>query len=236
MNEERKFFGMTRVQIGILAGLAVFLLLLICGGGVLILRRGGMGFSGQSVPTVMPTVTSVMVTPPTLTPTITMTPVPYDQLVPSDWKQFKTSLVEIWMPGNFTLADNKTKDITANFGVPDLQLTEVSSKSSAYTMLVSISYDYSTGASLDELLDEKFPTIPFQARISDRRTVFVNTHEARKIVIEFKVNNIDFNNMVYVIQDGSTIWYVEYVAQIAEFFDNLDTFEQSINTFRPANY
>jgi hypothetical protein len=85
-------------------------------------------------------------------------------------------------------------------------------------------------------LDEKFPTIPFQARISDRRTVFVNTHEARKIVIEFKVNNIDFNNMVYVIQDGSTIWYVEYVAQIAEFFDNLDTFEQSINTFRPANY
>lgn len=236
MNEEQKYFGMTGIQIGILAGLAGFLLLLVCVGSWLLLRNGGIGFAGPSVPTVMPTVTSVLVTPPTLTPTITLTPVPYEQLIPSDWKQYKTSLVEIWMPGNFILADNKTKDITANFGVPDLLLTEVTSNSSAYTMLVSISYDHSTGGSLDELLDEKFPSIPYPARIADRRTVFVNTHEARKVVIEFKVNNIDFNNMVYVIQDGSTIWYVEYVAQIAEFFDNLGVFEQSINTFRPASY
>jgi hypothetical protein len=103
-------------------------------------------------------------------------------------------------------------------------------------MLVSVSYDLSTSGSLDELLDEKFPNIPYQAHIADRRTVFINTHEARQIVIEFKVDNIDYNNLVYVIQDGNTVWYVEYVAQIAEYFDNLETFQASIKTFRPASY
>jgi len=235
MDAERKYFGMTRMQIGILAGLAGTLLLIVCIGGWFILRNTGSSV-GSTAPTVIPSVTSVMVTPPTVTPTITLTPAPYEQLIPADWKQYKTSLVEIWMPGNFKLADNRTKDITANFGVSDLLLTEVTSKSSAYTMLVSVSYDLSTGNSLDALLDEKFPSIPYQARIADRRTVFVNTLEARRVLIEFKVENIEYNNMVYIIQDGSTIWYVEYVAQIAEFFDNLPVFEQSIKTFRPAAY
>lgn len=236
MNEEQKYFGMTRMQIGILGGLAGALLIIVCVGGWFVFRNAGGGIGNSSAPTAVPTVTSIAVTPPTVTPTITPTAVPYEQLIPADWKQYKTALVEIWMPGNFKLADNRTKDITANFGVPDLLLAEVTSKSSAYTMLVSVSYDLSTGESLDELLDKKFPNIPYQARIADRRTVFVNTLEARRVVIEFKVENIDYNNVVYVIQDGNTVWYVEYVAQINEFFDNLPVFEQSIKTFRPVSY
>ena len=236
MNEDGKLFGMTRKQIGILAGMAGALLLLVCIGGVLIVLGGGFGFSGSSGPTTVPTVTSVVVTPPTLTPTITPTPIPYEQLIPVDWNQYKTSLVEIWMPGNFRLADRNTEDITANFGVPDLLLAEVPSNASAYTMLVGVSYDVAAGDSLDEVLDAKSLNMPYQARISDRRTVYVNTLEARRLIIEFRINNIDYNNMVYVIQDGSTIWYVEYVAQIAEFFDNIGVFEQSILTFRPATY
>jgi hypothetical protein len=236
MNEEKIYFGMTRLQIGIIAGLAAALFLIVCPGGFFIFRGGGAGLVNLSAPTSVPTVTSIVATPATLVPTITPTPFPYEQLIPPGWNQYKTSLVEIWMPGNFKLADKNTKDITANFGAPDLLLAEVSSKSSAYTMLVSVSYDLSTSGSLDELLDEKFPTIPYQAHIADRRTVFINTHEARQIVIEFKVDNIDYNNLVYVIQDGNTVWYVEYVAQIAEYFDNLETFQNSIKTFRPAAY
>ena len=140
------------------------------------------------------------------------------------------------MPKNFKLADKKTKDITANFGIPDLLLAEVSSKSSAYTMLVSVSYDLTTGGSLDQVLDEKSPNLPYQARIADRRTVFINTLEARRVVIEFKVDNIDYNNLVYLVQDGNTVWYVQYVAELSEFFDNLPIFEQSIKTFRPVRY
>jgi hypothetical protein len=237
MNADGKYFGMTRMQIGIIAGLAGVLLIVVCVGGWLVMRGRGAGIANSSVPAVASTVTSVNVAmSPTITPTITLTPVPYEELVPSGWNQYKTSLVEIWMPNNFKVADKNTKDITANFGIPDLLLAEVTSKASAYTMLVSVSYDLTTSDSLDALLDEKFPTIPYQARISDRRTVFINTHEARRIVIEFRVENIDYNNMVYIIQDGNTVWYVAYVAQIAEFFDNIDIFEQSIKTFRPASY
>ncbi|NTW13349.1 MAG: hypothetical protein HGA30_08580, partial [Anaerolineales bacterium] len=54
--------------------------------------------------------------------------------------------------------------------------------------------------------------------------------------IELRANNIDINDMVYVFLDGDTVWYVEYVAQISEFFENLPVFEQSIKTFRPVKY
>lgn len=233
------FSGMSRRQVGILAGMAVFLLLFMCVGGLIVVRGfgGGLGLSApEQPPTVAPTVTPMLVIQPTLTPTITPTPVPYEQLVPAGWNQYETSLVEIWLPSNFKLADNRTVNTTAGFALPELLIAEVPSRSSAYTMLVAVSYDLLTGDSLDKFLDTKFPSLPYQARVSDRRTVYVNTVEARRIVVEFRINNIDYNDMVYVFLDGQTVWYVEYVAQISEFFDNLPIFEQSVQTFRIVKY
>lgn len=233
------FSGMTRGQIGILAGMAVFLVLFLCVGGLIVARGFGGGLlpsAPDQPPTIAPTVTPMLVIQPTLTPTITPTPIPYEQMIPAGWNQYKTSLVEIWLPSNFKLADNRTVNITAGFALPELLVAEVPSRSSAYTMLVGVSYDMLTGDSLDKFLDAKFPSLPYQARVSDRRTVYVNTVEARRIVVEFRINNIDYNDMVYVFLDGQTVWYVEYVAQINEFFDNLPIFEQSIQTFRTVKY
>ncbi len=103
-------------------------------------------------------------------------------------------------------------------------------------MLVSVSYDLMTGNSLDEFIETKLQQLPIEVRVTDRRTVYVNTVEARRIMIELRANNIDINDMVYVFLDGDTVWYVEYVAQISEFFENLPVFEQSIKTFRPVKY
>jgi len=232
MDEEKKFFGMTRMQIGIIAGLAGTLFVTACIGGILIFRGGSLGFGGSSEPTAIPTVTSVMVTPPTLTPTITLTPVPYEQLVPADWRQYNTPLIEIWLPSNFRTAT--ASDITNGFAFTELLFVEVSSKSSAYNMQVAVTYDLMTADSLDSYLESKFPHLPYQARVTDKRTVFVNTVESRRIVIEYRANNIDYNDLVYVFLDGSAVWYVQYVAEISEFFNNLGVFEQSINTFRIA--
>ena len=238
MDEERKYFGMTRVQIGILAGLAGVLLIIICVGVWLISRGGGLGAAGSSVPTVVPTVTSIVATPPTLTPTITPTPIPYEQLVPADWKQYKTSLVEIWAPNNFKLADQKTVDNLTKTGsaIPAIVLTEVSSKSSLYIMVIAVSYEPLVGDSLDSFLDSELDFSAYQARVTDRRVVFVNSKEVRRIVVEARVNNVDANELIYVFLDGSTVWYVQYAAEISEFFNNLSVFEQSITTFRPASY
>ena len=230
--------GMTRTQIGILAGMAGFLVLFFCVGGWVVFR--GLGSQGANVPgqapTVAPTVTSIVNIPPTVTPTITLTPVPYDQLIPADWNQYKTPLVELWMPKNFSLASKNTSEFTDHFFTTELLINEVTSKSSAYRMQVAVTYDLMTGDSLDAYLDERFPQLPFQATVTDRRTVFVNSEESRRVVIEFKVNNVDYNDMVYVFQDGNTVWYVQYIAELTEFFDNLPVFEQSIKTFRMVKY
>jgi len=236
MDGERKYFGMTMMQVGIIGGMAVLLLVLVCVGGYLVVRNRGQSADVQSIPTTAPTVTSVVAVTPTLIQTPLPTPVPYAQLIPAGWNQYKTPLVEIWLPTNFKLADKKTQNTSAGFSTPELLITEIPSKSSAYNMLVGVSWEVMTGDSLDTFVQDQFPTLPYQAHVSDYRTVYVNSVEARRIVLELRVNNIDINDMVYVFQDGSTVWYVEYIAQIAEFFDNLPVFEQSVKTFRPVKY
>lgn len=237
MDDERKYFGMTKVQIGIVAGMAGVLILIVLAGAFLLFRNLNPSASApQATSTPAPTVTLVVVTPPTATPTPAPTAIPYEQLIPADWKQYKTSLVELWLPANFKLADKKALDQTAELALNELFITEIPSKTSAYNMLVSVSYDLMTGASLDEFLQTKIAQLPAEVRVTDRRTVYVNTVEARRLMIEYRANNIDINDMVYVFLDGNTVWYVEYVAQIGEFFDNLPIFEQSVKTFRPVKY
>jgi hypothetical protein len=238
MDGERKYLGMSMMQIGIIAGMVGVLCLIVCVGGWFVLKNvsGKAVTVAQSTPTVGPTVTPMVVMSPTAIVTPTLTPIPYEQLIPADWKQFKTPLVEIWLPKNFRLADKKTKDTTAPFSSPELFMTEIPSKSSAYNMLVSVSYELMTGDSLDTFVRNQFPTLPYQAHVSDYQTDSVNSVEARRILIEVRINNIDVNDLVYVFQDGNTVWYVQYMAQISEFYDNLPIFKQSIKTFRPTKY
>jgi hypothetical protein len=239
MDGERKYFGMTMMQIGIIVGMVGLLCLILGVGGWFVLknfRGGGVSPIAQVPPTIQPTVTPLIVMSPTAVITPTLTPIPYEQLIPADWKQFKTPLVEIWLPKNFKLADKKTVNNTAAFSGSELLITEIPSKSSAYNMLVNISYELMTGDSLDTFVRDQFPTLPYQAHVSDYQTVSINSVEGRKIMIELRVNNIDINDMVYVFQDGNTVWYVQYMAQIAEFYDNLPVFEQSVKTFRPTKY
>jgi len=238
MDEERKYFGMTRMQVGILAGLAGTLLIIVCVGGFLVLRGGGIGLANSSAPTVVPTVTSVNITPPPPTPTITPTLIPYEQLIPSGWNQYKTPLVEIWAPNNFKLADKKTVDNLAKTGsaIPAIVLTEVASKSSLYSMTMGVSYEPLIGDSLDSFLDREIDYSAYQARVTDRRVVYINSKEVRRIVVEARINNVDANELIYVFLDGSTVWYVQYAAEISEFYNNLEVFEQSVMTFRPASY
>jgi hypothetical protein len=237
MDEEQKYFGMTKIQVGILAGLAAMLILILCVGAFLVFRNlNPAAPAPQTISAPAPTVTSVVFTPPTATSTPAPTAIPYEQLIPAGWNQYKTSLVEIWLPSNFKLGDKKTLNQTAQLALNELFITEIPSNSSAYNMLVSVSYDLMSDNSLDEFIETRVQQLPAEVRVTDRRTVYVNTVEARRIMIELRANNIDINDMVYVFLDGDTVWYVEYVAQIGEFFDNLPVFEQSIKTFRPVKY
>jgi hypothetical protein len=68
---------------------------------------------------------------------------------------------------------------------------------------------------------------------SERTKTSINTVPAVRLVFTGrKGNNTDINELIYVIQDGSVVWYVQYTAEITEYFNLLATFESSAKTFR----
>ncbi|HSB02803.1 MAG TPA: hypothetical protein VLE49_19295 [Anaerolineales bacterium] len=234
MTQDRKYFGMTPTQIGILAGLAGAACLLFAVAGFLILR-GGLGGSApapQETPTPQFTVTPFVL--PSVAPTETLTPVPYEMLIPDGWLQFKTGLVEIWLPKEFKAAKTKTADNSANWAVSEMVATApgTTSKSSVYKMFVVVSYEPLTGDSLDAYLNGKIASLSSSTRIADKRTVTLNAQDAVRFVLEKRTDTAEVNDMVYVFLDGTTVWYVEYIAQINEYFTMIDTFEKSARTFR----
>ena len=85
---------------------------------------------------------------------------------------------------------------------------------------------------LHTFLDVKIQSLPAEYRVVDRQKVLVNSVPAVRVVIESSVKNFDVNELVYVFQDGGTVWYVLYAAQINDFYENLENFEASARTFR----
>jgi hypothetical protein len=233
MTQNRNYFGMTTTQIGILAGLAGIACLLFGSAGWLVFREGFNLSARSPENTAIPHATSTPFVMPTLASTQTPTPVPYELLIPDGWVQFKTGLAEIWLPAEFRQADPGGLPDMTDLAMPELFVREAASDSSLYQMLVMISYEPLTADSLDAYLDTEIAKLPATVRVAERRKAFVNSTEVVRFVFETRTDNqIDVNDMAYVFLDGSTVWYVEYVAQINEFYEKLSMFEQSVKTFR----
>jgi len=233
MSQNRKYFGMTSAQVGILVVLGAVACILFAFTGWFML--GGsvrLPFSKAPGNTPTPQLTPTIFVLPTITPTITPTPVPYEQLIPNDWKQFKSELVEIWLPPSFKVANKSILGDTTGLAIPELVMSGAVDKSSLYKMIVGVSYEPLVGDSLDAYLDGQLAGVSQQSRLVERRKVSVNSTEAVRLMFEIRVNNTDINDLTYVFQDGGTVWYVEYAAQINEYYEMLPLFEQSAETFR----
>jgi len=232
MQQNRKFFGMSIAQLGVLVGLTVAACLIFGLAGWLFVRGGAGRLDRSPISTLAPRATSTMVVIPTLTPTRTPTPAPYESLIPEGWRQYKTALVEIWLPANFKTGDPKLLKEWTNLATPELIMTEATSKSSLYQMLVTVSYEPLASDSVAAFLDKKIAELPTTVHVAERKQVSVNSADALRFVFETRSNNIDIDVLSYVFVDGSTVWYVEYGAQINEFYEMLSTFETSVKTFR----
>jgi hypothetical protein len=232
MQLKDKYFGMTPTQLGILAGLAVTACLLFGLAGWFVLRGGFNRFAEapQSAPVSQSTATPWVI--PSPAPTATPTALPYETLIPSGWSQFKTGLVELWLPAEFQPGDPQFFNNSANTAIGELILKGSGSESSLYQRLVLVSYEPLTAESLDLYLDAEVARLPADIRIAERRRVTLNGTEVVRFVFETRYNNVDVNDLTYVFLDGTTVWYVEYIAQINEFFEKLSVFEKSAQTFR----
>lgn len=233
MMQDRKYFGMTIQQAGILGALAVVACLLFGLTGVIVLRRS-TGFLSRS-PAVTPTVqsTPTIVFTPTMAVTETPTPVPYELLIPDGWAQHKTSLVELWLPADFKkAAPGAVVGVAGNTVFLDLALV-ASPRTSIYKIAVSVSYELMTTEHLDDFLDIKLSNIPPDVNLTERHKVSINSIEATRLLFEGHTNtNVDTNDLLFVFQDGSTVWYVKYSAEIHDFYEQLAVFEESVKTFR----
>ena len=231
MTEHRKHFGMTASQLGILGGLAVAACLAFTLTGWFVFR-GGSGFSRAPVNTPTPQATSTPFLIPTVTPTMTPTPIPYEQLIPAGWTQHRTELVELWLPSGFKSAGSGISGISGNSVLLEMAMTGTSSDSSAYEMFVTVSFEPLTSDSLDTFVDSRLSNIPADINMAERRKILINSTEAYRLMFEGHSNTVSTNDLLFVFQDGSVIWYVRYSAEIKEFYEMLSTFEQSVKTFR----
>jgi hypothetical protein len=232
MTEDRKYLGMTVRQLGILAGLAVVACLIFGVTGSLALRRGPGLFSRAPQPTLVVQPSATIAIPPTITPTATITPIPYEHLIPYGWTQHQTQLMEIWTPPDFKNAAPGVVSAVAGDAV-FLNLGLVSSLGkSSYPISMSVSYEPLTANTLEEFLKVKLSNIPMDINMVENRKVSINAKDAIRLMFEGKRDNLDVNDLLFVFQDGGTVWYVKYSAEIKEFYEQLPNFEESVKTFR----
>jgi hypothetical protein len=236
MKQNRKYMGMTVPQLGVLAGLAGVLCLILCVAGYLIFAGGLSPAVTQNPPTPISTATPIVL--PTETSTPLPTAIPYEQLIPQGWKQHKTALMEIWLPGDYRKTTIKDLSISNPNIIVELTLSQTPANTSLYNVYVIIAYEVLRGETLDSHL-ETAPTIPPETpntfRVVEQRNVILNGTPAIRFLSEGKsTDNVDVNSLAFVFLDGNTVWYVEYWTQIVEFYNQLETFEKSILTFRPV--
>jgi hypothetical protein len=235
MNDAKKYFGMTRTQVGILGGLAATALLLFCVTGWLMFGgRLGLSLSRPPIETPIPQSTPTLILSPTPTSTEASTPIPYEQLIPSGWVQYRTDLYEIWMsPGYASASADVLITGLGNASIVDLSLRGSYSTKSPHKIYVTVSYEPLTADGLDAFIAQRLSELGPYLSLGERTKTDINAVPAVRLMFSGrKGNNIDINELTYVIQDGTTVWYVQYTAEITEFYAMLPTFEESAKTFR----
>jgi hypothetical protein len=233
MSQDRKLFGMTTQQVGLIAGLGVIACLLFGVVGWLALRGSLGSFSRSAADVSTPVPTSTRVVIPTATSTETPTPIPYEQLIPYGWTQHKTQLIELWLPPEFkTAAPGVVSGVAGNAVFLNLALVSTSSTTSVPTS-VSVSYEPLTSGTLNDFLEVKLSNIPPDVNKAEHWKVSINSTDATRLMFEGRSSdNLNTNDLLFVFQDGATVWYVKYSAEITEFYEMLPVFEESIKTFR----
>jgi hypothetical protein len=234
MDLNRKYFGLTVTQLGILGGLAGIAFLLFCMVGCLLLgkvREKAFPQISAAAPTIQPTPTIILT--PTLTTTPAPTPVPYASLVPTGWAQYRTALYEIWMLPGYKAT--KTIDVlmTGLGGNPvlDLSLKGAYTSKSTNKIYLTISYEPVTGDSFDAFIASHLTNLGVNP--NERTKTTINADPAIRLVFSGrKGNNTDVNELTYVVLDGTTVWYLQYTAEITDFYNLLADFETSAKTFR----
>jgi len=215
---QRRYFGMTVVQVGILAGLAVLVGSVLCVGLVLILADRAASAAPREVviaspalatPPPMPTsAPRPTLTPePTATPGVTSTPVP-------GWKRFEGSGAELWLPENYKGGNPATglETIVAEIRALGPDFDEIANEveqnlsdshvaifafdanvGDALTLttvqVISESLDSDVEITMDAYLDAVIKNLPADYRVVERKIEILDRYQAGRLSVDYKITD-----------------------------------------------
>jgi len=105
----------------------------------------------------------------------------------------------------------------------------ISSKSTK-KIYMTVAYEPVTADTLDAFVTARLTGLGLTP--SERNKITLNTVPAVRLVFSGRKGNTDINELTYVILDGTTVWYIQYTAEITDFYNALGNFESSVKTFR----
>jgi hypothetical protein len=256
----KRYFGMTIVQVGILAVLAC----LACS-----LTGTGLYFALNSfVPPVnvatQPQVESETPTPemtstPTLTATPTRIPSPtptkYEDTIPAGWKQYIEQFrYEIWFPPEYTPVDSRGKlqeliQIYEDGGFSEVAQLRTATLEEDVTHYVLWMADtvisplrYQTNISiatyplerrtLAEYVEAQMAEFPPSIRVMERRAYSLSVYPAERLWLENSLSNTTLGMVMYVVRAQDNAWIITCYTHFNEFYARLPIFDQIASTFR----
>jgi hypothetical protein len=249
----KRYFGMTIVQLLILACLAFVVCGTLAGGFVFVSgSTGGGEFSifPSAVPssTPKPTFTPYLTETPTLVPTATL--IPYEELIPSGWDQYTTATIELWVPPQFQPVDVEQErqariEFYKDLGYEDVARSleenpsayvfwfeQAEPGTSLYTANIIVEPMLMTAGSLDEFLDQEYDTEPQEFIVVNRQEFKVGNYEARRVLMEANLSNVYIGAAQYAIFDGVNVWIINCGSNFNDFYTWLPEFDKVARTFR----
>lgn len=226
---DRKMFGLTVVQLGMLAGLAIMAVCSLGVVGLLIMTSDPVPLSPQGgnggallptepvLPTVVPTIT------PTLPPSPTSPPTPF--VPPQDWIKFESEGASVWLPGNYIGGDmlaqreETIKNITtqvkmSELGIkmlkesPDYRILAAVQNKPGIIALTTVYIEKHDGQKdLIKYLSENVETE--ETTVFARKKLTISGYEARRVDYEYKMGAQVSNGIEVAIQGKNTIWVIQ---------------------------
>jgi hypothetical protein len=231
-NTRRRYFGMTCLQVILLAGMGLIALGEIGFAARLMLGNGIAPAAAPVQPsqdepaTSLPTLTDTPLPSSTpMPPTPTFTATTYESLIPSGWNQYKYEKIELWMPADFVKASSKVKDDV-------IYAENKNQKGSGFVVSVSLSKDTPTVTNLDDYIRDGVKQFTPDMTFLEKRSFEVGSYEAVRLKMQAIIMNIPMGEAIYFIKDGGTIWIITGLSHYDEYNNWLKTFDQIAHTFR----
>ncbi|MFZ5910814.1 MAG: hypothetical protein ACOYYU_12440 [Chloroflexota bacterium] len=256
----KRYFGMSLVQLGILAGMAC-LACSITGTGLFFivnsLEYKAATTSDASLETPQPTMPPTQTPTPTSTTIPTPTPTSYKDLIPEGWQQYRDASYfgfEIWFPPEYTPVDPRGKleeiikayEDSGDAETAQLLAASLEEEVTHYTLWMAdtlpTALRYQTNISLAtyplerkklaDYIDARIEGLPTSTRLMERRPYHNGEYQAERVWLESSLSNTSLGQVMYFIHAGGNVWVITCYTHFNEFYTRLPIFDQIASTFR----